>query len=152
MPENWCWEGPTELYGEWHGHRKDWRIGIIIGNISEKSMVVVMREHKAENCFQRLSRLGIPYPNYPCGLPAMSRPASTSASPALRIAPFPGTDYSDWKIGKSSFWYLMPFCFLFWSWFWHVGFRSSSHSHNWGECTGPVVLVSQSLSKPSVGE
>lgn len=39
-----------------------------------------------------------------------------------------------------------------WSWFWHVGFRSSSHSHNWGECTGPVVLVSQSLSEPSVGE
>lgn len=66
-------------------------------------MVEVMREDKAENGFQRLSRLGIPYPKSPSGLPAMSRPASTSASLTFRITPFPGADYSDWKTGKSSF-------------------------------------------------
>lgn len=38
MTENWCWEGPTELYGEWPRHREEWRIGIIIEINQKKSM------------------------------------------------------------------------------------------------------------------
>lgn len=108
MTKNWCWEGPTELYGEWHRHREEWRIGIIIGNISEKKYGGSNEGREGRKLFSETLTIGKSLSQVPLWSPW---PASTSASPALRSAPFPGADYSDWRTG-SSFWYLKPFCFL----------------------------------------
>lgn len=103
-PELWCWEGPAELHGRWHGYGKGCRIGIINGNLWEKSGVVVMRQSFCRKKYsERLSWLENPIHKSPCGLPAPSRPASTSAAPALRSSPLPGADYSEWMTCRKFF-------------------------------------------------
>lgn len=105
-----------------------------------------------ELCSQRLSWLRKPTHKFSCGLLAVYQSSFHGNITGVRSLLPLGTDYSDWMIYKK-FCLVLNVFFVssLWSWFCHVVFWSCNCSHNWGQCTGPVVLVYHSLSKPAVG-
>ena len=154
MTEIWCWEGPTELNSvNGMDTGEGWRTGVIIENVSEKKYGGSNEaKYGRKLFFQRLTiekhQSQVPL-WVPCHVQASFHFIICSTE-ELTISWCRLFRLEDLQEVISGTWYL--FASSLWSWFWYIGFWSSSHSYNRGKCTDPVVLVSQSLSELAVGK